>query len=85
MSKRAETEMETAVALEDCSDGLATVAEAGEFLSLSRAKIYALMNDGALPFCIIGGSRRIPRRALRTFAEGCLAKPGALARQRIPR
>ncbi len=45
-------------------DGLVTVAQAVEFLSLSRSALYRLMNRGALPFVKLGRCRRIPRRAL---------------------
>ena len=46
--------------------------EAAKFLSLSRAKVYAMMDQGELVFCKFGKSRRIPRRALREYAERCL-------------
>jgi excisionase family DNA binding protein len=45
-------------------DGLVTVKQAGEFLRISVAGVYALMARGELPYCKIGRSRRIPRRAL---------------------
>jgi len=46
------------------TDGLVTVQEAAEFLSISRSKLYELMDKGELIFVKIGRSRRIPRRAL---------------------
>jgi excisionase family DNA binding protein len=49
--------------------GLATLAQAGEFLGLSRATLYNLMESGQLPYCKIGGARRVPRRALVELAE----------------
>jgi excisionase family DNA binding protein len=49
--------------------GMATVKEAGEFLSLSRATIYLLMDNGKLPYARFGRARRIPRAALTEFAE----------------
>ena len=52
--------------------GLATVRDAQEFLSVSRTKIYALMDAGELPFCKVGRCRRIPRRALHQYAEKVL-------------
>jgi len=55
------------------ADGLDTVAFAAEFLKLSRAKVYQLMDSQALAYCKIGRSRRIPRRALLRYAEKCLA------------
>jgi excisionase family DNA binding protein len=53
-------------------DGLATVGQAADFLGLSRATLYALMERGELPFCKIGKSRRVPRRALQEFAASNL-------------
>ncbi len=49
-------------------DGLVTVAEALEFLSLSRSALYRLMDRGELRFAKFGHSRRIPRRALVEYA-----------------
>jgi excisionase family DNA binding protein len=53
-------------------DGFVTVPEGAKFLSVSRAKVYALMDQGQLAFCKFGKSRRIPRKALREYAERCL-------------
>ncbi len=47
-----------------CSAGLLTVKGAAEFLSVSRSKLYELMNGGELWFVKIGRSRRIPLRAV---------------------
>ena len=44
--------------------GLLTVVKAAEFLSISRSKLYELMDNGELPFVKIGRSRRIPRQAV---------------------
>jgi excisionase family DNA binding protein len=49
--------------------GLASIAEAGRFLSLGRSKIYDLIGRGRLPSVKIDRSRRIPRAALRAFAR----------------
>jgi excisionase family DNA binding protein len=54
------------------ADGLVSVAEACKFLGLSRATLYVLMDKGELAYCKIGGSRRIPRRALTGLAEKSL-------------
>ena len=51
------------------NEGLVTIAAAGEFLGLSRATLYALMDRGELAYCKIGGARRIPRKALVALAE----------------
>ena len=54
------------------ADGFVDVAEAGRFLDLSRATIYALMDKGDLAYAKFGKSRRIPRAALRDYAGRCL-------------
>ena len=56
------------------ADGFADVHQAAAFLSLSRASIYKLMECGDLLYAKFGKSRRIPWRALREYAERCLAK-----------
>ena len=58
----------TGMSTELVADGLLTVAKAAEFLSLSRATLYVLMDKGHVPFVKIGRSRRIPKRALVEFA-----------------
>ena len=50
-------------------DGLMTIRQAGEWLQLSRSRLYELMDDGSLPSVRIGRSRRIPRIALVNLAE----------------
>ena len=50
-------------------DGLRTVEEACEYTRLSRASIYAMMNDGRLTFTRIGRRRLIPARALTELAQ----------------
>jgi excisionase family DNA binding protein len=54
------------------SGGFVTVREAEEFLSLSRAKIYALMDAGELRYAKFGRSRRLPWADLRMFAAESL-------------
>lgn len=49
--------------------GLATVAEAAAFLSISRSKVYQLLQSQELNSICIGKSRRIPRQALIEFVE----------------
>jgi excisionase family DNA binding protein len=51
------------------SEGFTGVEQAGEFLGVKRSKIYELMNDGRLASVKLDGARRIPRQALRQFAE----------------
>jgi excisionase family DNA binding protein len=53
-------------------DGFASVREACELLSISRAKLYGLMQDGELCFAKVGASRRIPWRALHQYMEKCM-------------
>lgn len=43
---------------------LVTVKEAANYLRLSRATIYNLMESGHMPYVKIGKSRRIPRKSL---------------------
>jgi excisionase family DNA binding protein len=45
-------------------EGLVTIEAAREFLDISRASLYRLINDGTLPTVKLIGARRIPRRAL---------------------
>jgi excisionase family DNA binding protein len=54
------------------ADGLAPIAEACEFLGLSRSNLYTIMDRGELPYVKLGGARRIPRRALVTLAAAGL-------------
>ena len=54
------------------ADGLMTIQEAAEFLSVSRSKLYELMDNGELIFVKLGRSRRIPRRALIDLAASGL-------------
>jgi excisionase family DNA binding protein len=53
-------------------DGFCTVAEAAGFLRVSRAKLYQMMDSQQLMYAKFGRCRRIPRRALREYAERCL-------------
>jgi excisionase family DNA binding protein len=50
-------------------DGFASVREASKFLSMSRAKIYQLMNARELAYAKFGRSRRVPWEGLRDFAR----------------
>ena len=54
--------------LELVSDGLMRVAEAADFLRVSRSSVYELMAGGELPWARLGRSRRIPRRAVVALA-----------------
>ncbi len=50
--------------------GLATVAEAADFLSVSRRTIYAMLDARSLPSVVLPGvrARRIPWATLRRIA-----------------
>lgn len=49
------------------------VREVAEYLSLSRSKVYALMQSGALPSVRIDGSRRVRGEDLRAFVDSLTA------------
>jgi excisionase family DNA binding protein len=52
--------------------GFATIEQAQEYLSLSRATLYKLMDQGDLAYAKFGPkSRRIPWAALRQYGERC--------------
>jgi excisionase family DNA binding protein len=48
---------------------LFTVQETADYLKTSRAQIYNFMNDGSLPFILIGKHRRIKESDLKAFVE----------------
>lgn len=48
---------------------LYTVSETAEYLRTSRAQVYNFMNDGSLPYILIGRHRRIKESDLKTFVE----------------
>lgn len=54
------------------SKGLMRVAEVQEFLGLSRASVYLLMDRGELPWAKLGRARRIPRQAVVDLAARSL-------------
>ena len=53
-------------------EGLLSIDQAADFLSVCRATMYNLMDEGKLPFVVVKDfrGRRIPKAALRIFAEG---------------
>ncbi|GII67364.1 hypothetical protein Skr01_74490 [Sphaerisporangium krabiense] len=53
---------------------LLTVSEAVEALSISRAKLYQLMNSGAVPYLHIDRSRRVPVAGLEAYIAGLLTE-----------
>jgi excisionase family DNA binding protein len=54
------------------ADGFAEIVEAQEYLKLSRATLYNMMESGELPYAKFGRRRRIPWRALWQYAAGNL-------------
>jgi excisionase family DNA binding protein len=52
--------------------GLTTIAGAADFLNISRAKVYQLMDRGELRYCKLGRNRRIPWAALKALASASL-------------
>jgi len=50
-------------------DGLCTISEAQEYLSIGRTKLYALMDAGEIPYVKLGRARRIPRNSLALFVN----------------
>jgi excisionase family DNA binding protein len=59
-------------------DRLLKVDELRIALGMSRAKVYRMMQDGTLPTVRIGGSVRVPSRALYKWIEDN-TKPGRKA------
>lgn len=51
-----------------CDDGMLTVPEARAFLKVSSTSLYYWMEIGELPYTKFGRARRIPKKALITFA-----------------
>lgn len=60
--------MQTTVG-EPRNEGLASVREAEEYLSVSRTSIYGLMDRGELRYVKLGKSRRIPWDALAELVQ----------------
>lgn len=68
------------------ADGLMRIAEAAEFLAIGKSTVYAMTNDGTLPYVCVRNGRRIPRRAVKELAanrlvEGPVAPPPKLPRR----
>lgn len=51
------------------AEGAMTIKEAATFLGIGRSLVYDLMGSQDLPYVKIGKVRRIPRVALKLFAE----------------
>src|SRR5262245_44418270 len=51
------------------ADGLWRARQAAEFLGLSRAEIYLMMDRGDLVYVRFGHARRIPKRAVMELAR----------------
>jgi excisionase family DNA binding protein len=70
--RRDKAEGDQAAAGDLVGEGLVSVAEACEFLGVSRSTAYVLMDGGDLPYCKIRGARRVPRKALTALAKKSL-------------
>jgi len=57
------------------ADGLLSIREAMEFLSISRSGLEKLINQGAFPVVVLATARRIPRRAVIAYAAGRILMP----------
>ena len=55
-------------------EGLVTIEAAREFLDISRASLYRLIDNGTLPTVKLIGARRIPRRALMDLAASRVSR-----------
>lgn len=55
-------------------DGLERIGDAARFLCVSRSLVYKLIARGVLPSVRIGGSRRVPVRAVRELALNNLTR-----------
>ena len=51
------------------AEGLLDAKEAADFLGIGRTKVYDFMSSQDLPYVKLGKSRRIPKVALKIFAE----------------
>ncbi len=52
-----------------CDDGLMDIKRACEFLSVSRSKLYRLMDSREIAWTQLGGQRRIPKRGAVAYSE----------------
>jgi len=51
------------------AEGLLDTKEAADFLGIGRSKVYDFMASQDLPYVKLGKCRRIPKVALKIFAE----------------
>jgi excisionase family DNA binding protein len=51
------------------AEGLLDAKEAANFLGIGRSKVYDFMASHKLPYVKLGKSRRIPKVALKIFAQ----------------
>ncbi len=67
-----ESRTDTSDSVDIVSEGLLTVLQAATFLSVSRSKLYEMMDSGELCYVKVGRCRRVPRRAAVELAARCL-------------
>jgi excisionase family DNA binding protein len=51
------------------AEGLLSIKEAATFLRIGRTKVYDLMDSQDLPYIKMGKVRRVPKVALKLYAE----------------
>jgi excisionase family DNA binding protein len=67
------------VELSAVAEGFASLTEAGNYLSLSRATLYKLMDGNELAYARFGRARRIPWTSLKAFAAKALVSHGSVS------
>jgi excisionase family DNA binding protein len=61
--------------MSEVEGGFGTVDQVAKFLSISRAKVYSLMDAGHLPYAKIGKSRRLPWAGVKALAARSMISP----------
>jgi excisionase family DNA binding protein len=55
-------------------DGLTTVRKAADYLGLSRAAVYRLMDRGDLPYAKLGYARRVRWADVEAYVEASMVR-----------
>lgn len=53
----------------DTADRLMPINEIAEYLQIHRTRVYGLMNDGALPYVVVGTRRRVRMSDLQAYLD----------------
>lgn len=56
-----------------------TVANVGQYLNISRSKVYELTHRKDFPVCRFGGSIRVPREAFLSWVDQHTSIPNGLS------